>query len=85
MYGNESGNVTFEFDEVVLNDVIDWFGNNIDLRELKNGKIEARTNVILASMKFWALQYAEHVKVMAPKSLVDDIKKVLKESLKQYK
>ena len=85
MYGNESGNVTFEFDKEVLNDVIDWFGNNIDLRDLKNGKIEARTNVILASMKFWALQYVEHVKVTAPKSLVDDIKKVLKESLKQYK
>lgn len=85
MYGNESGNVTFEFDAKILNDVIDWFGNNIDFRDLKNGKIEARTNVILDSMKFWALQYAEHVKVISPKSLVDDIKKVLKESLNKYK
>lgn len=85
MYGNESGNVTFEFDSIILNDVIDWFGNNIDFRDLKNGKIEARTNVILDSMKFWALQYAEHVKVTSPKSLVDSIKKTLKECVQKYK
>ena len=85
MYGNESGNVTFEFDAKILNDVIDWFGNNINFRDLKNGKIEASTNVILESMKFWALQYAECVKVLSPKSLVDDIKKVLKDSLNKYK
>lgn len=85
MYGNDSGNVTFEFNSKILNDVIDWFGSNIDIRDLKNGKIEARTNVILDSMKFWALQYAMYVKVSSPKSLVDDIKSILKESLKQYK
>lgn len=85
MYGNEIGNVTFEFDSKILNDVIDWFGNNIDFRDLKNGKIEARTNVILDSMKFWALQYAESVTVTSPKSLVDSIKSTLKESLKRYK
>lgn len=85
MYGNESGNVTFEFDAKILNDVIDWFGNNIYLRDLKNGKIEAQTNVILDSMKFWALQYAGHVTVTSPKSLVDSIKKTLKESVKKYK
>ena len=85
MYGNESGNVTFEFDSKILNDVIDWFGNTIDFRDLKNGRVEATTNVILDSMKFWALQYAEYVKVTSPKSLVEDIKSTLKESLKQYK
>ena len=85
MYGNQSGNVTFEIDSKILNDVIDWFGNNIDFRDLKNGKIEARTNVILDSMKFWDLQYAEYVKVTSPKSLVDSIKKTLKESVQKYK
>lgn len=85
MYGNESGNVTFEFDAKILNDVIDWFGNNISFRDLKNGKIEASTNVIYDSMKFWALQYAEYVRVVSPKSLVDSIKKTLKESAQKYK
>lgn len=84
MYGNESGNVTFEFDEKILNDVIDWFGNNIEFRDLKNGKIEAKTNVILDSMKFWALQYAECVRVTSPKSLVEGIKKVLNDSIDKY-
>ena len=84
MYGNESGNVTFEFDAKILNDVIDWFGNNIDFRDLKNGKIEARTNVILDSMKFWALQYAEYVRAISPKPLVEDIKTILQNSIKKY-
>lgn len=84
MYGNESGSVVFEFDSKILNDVIDWFGNNIVFKDLKNGMIEARTDVILDSMKFWALQYAEYVKVISPKSLVDSIKKTLKESVKKY-
>lgn len=85
MYGNESINVRFEFNESILNDVIDWFGNNIDFRDLKNGKIEARTIVIKDAMKFWALQYAEHVTVLSPKTLVDEIKNVLQISLKKYK
>ena len=84
MFGNQSANVVFEFDSKILNDVIDWFGNNIDFRDLKNGKIEARTNVIFDSMKFWALQYAEYVKVTSPKSLVDSIKNILKESIEKY-
>lgn len=84
MYGNESVNVRFEFNKIILNDVIDWFGNNIDFKDLKNGKIEARTIVIKDAMKFWALQYAEHVIVTHPKSLVDEIKTVLKTSIKNY-
>ena len=85
MVGNESDNVEFKFDKSILNDVVDWFGKEITMKEDKDGYILARTHVILVAMKYWALQYADYVTVLSPKRLVDDIKESLKQAIKNYK
>ena len=85
MMSGESGLVSFDFKKEILNDVIDWFGTDIILQEKKNGIVNAHVTVNYESMKFWAMQYGENVTVLSPKSLVDKIKKSIKEISKNYK
>lgn len=85
MIGNESDYVEFKFDKTIINDVVDWFGKEITMKEDKDGNIIAKTHVMLIAMKYWALQYADYVIVLSPKKLVDDIKKTLKNTIKNYK
>lgn len=85
MLGGESANVSFEFPEYLISDVIDWFGNNITFTRTKNNKILGTSKVNLSGMKYWALQYGEHIKVLSPKKLVDDIKSIIKHMGKVYK
>lgn len=81
----ESEKVTFEFDAGLINDVVDWFGINIDIKKKDDKVYIGSVNVNLKAMRFWAMQYSEFVKVVSPKSLVDDIKKQLNNTIKKYK
>ena len=85
MMSGDSGIVSFDFDRKILNDVIDWFGTDIIFQEKKDGTINAQVTVNFESMKFWAMQYGDHVKVISPKSLVDKIKTTIKKMNKNYK
>lgn len=84
MFSGENKTVVFEFDEGFINDIIDWFGNDIDLKKQKNGKVRCVVNVNQRAMKYWALQYADYVTVLEPKRLVEDIKRSLKDAIKRY-
>lgn len=81
----ESGNVSFEFDAGLINDVVDWFGQDVEIKKKNDATYIASAKVNLKAMRFWALQYSEYVKVLTPKSLVDDIKKQLNDVIKKYK
>ena len=85
MMSGDSGLVSFDFKREILNDVIDWFGTDIILKEKKDGMINAQVTVNYESMKFWAMQYGENVTVLSPKSLVDKIKNSIKAISKNYK
>ena len=87
MFHGESDIVKFKFDKYILNDVVDWFDEDIILNPCKDKKdwIEAQVRVNLNSMRFWAMQYGNYVIVESPKSLVGDIKKTLKEMNSRYK
>ena len=39
---------------------------------------------ILQAMRFWALQYAPYVTILAPQTLVDLVKEDLKNSIEKY-
>lgn len=62
----------------------DWFGNNSSIIE-KNGEIHAYIKSNENALYYWAMQYSNHVKVLAPSSLVDRIKGGLIKALDKYK
>lgn len=66
-----------------VNDFIDWFGKDVDIREV-NGKIVASLKVNEESLVYWALQYAESVEILKPLSTREKMKTIIQKLSKKY-
>ena len=62
----------------------EWFGDNLTFTTLGEGKIRARVKASPKAMSYFALQYIQLFKVVAPRSLVDDIKSMLNFGVQTY-
>ncbi|MCR4874274.1 MAG: WYL domain-containing protein [Clostridia bacterium] len=71
-------------DEAGVDCVVDWFGKNAKFLKLPDGKYRVTVKVSLLAMRYWALQYVDVIKVIAPKELKMDIKNELEKGLKNY-
>ena len=77
MFPGKSERVTFRAKKYLLNDLIDWFGKNIQFSNETEEDVTAIVHVNLESMRLWAMQYALHVRILEPKELVKQIHKDL--------
>ena len=84
MFSGKSERVQFIAKTYLYNDLMDWFGDDLRFIKEENNEVLCEVSVNLKSMKLWALQYSPHVKVISPKSLVEEIKQDLKYALNEY-
>ena len=84
MFSGESVPVTFRMKTYILNDVIDWFGTDVEFSNASGDEVTARVKVNLQAMRLWAVQYGPHVKVLSPEKLAEDIKVDLKNAVRNY-
>lgn len=85
MFTGESHSLTLRFKKIFINEITDWFDiNDIIFFDETEVDVSARVTVNLTAMRKWALQYGLHVRVLSPKSLVDEIKRDIKEVNKNY-
>ena len=84
MFSGKTERVTFRADRRVVSDIIDWFGKGAKFIEESDDRVIASVTVNHEAMKYWALQYADHVRVLSPKSLVDDIHDSLMKAAEKY-
>ena len=85
MFGGESGMVTFTAKKYIINDIIDWFGNDVSFLSETEDEITASVRVNYHAMKYWAMQYGHHVTVTSPPSLVEKIRDELTAAAEKYK
>lgn len=84
MFAGESVNAEVRLDgESQVNDVIDWFGKDVDISK-KGEKIVATLKVNEDSLIFWALQYGRHVEVLKPVETRNKIKEIVKNMMEKY-
>ena len=60
-------------DRMILNDVLDRFGTDIQLRERDESTFSATFSAPPRGIKFWALQYLPHVEIVEPEWLRGEI------------
>ena len=84
MFSGESDTVIFRADKRIITDIIDWFGTDVVFMNDSENEIDVRVNVNLSAMHYWAMQYANYVKILSPQSLVDTIKNDLRGALEKY-
>ncbi len=76
MYNGEIKRIAIKCDNSMLDDVIDTFGNDITI-DSNGGSFTAYVSSSLQGMVYFALQYIEHMEVLEPQELRDQIKKAL--------
>ena len=84
MYSGKTEEIRFLADNVILGDILDWFGSEIQITQESAGKLAVTVQVHPTAMLHWALQYGKYVTVLSPVSLRDEIAGAAAKILKQY-
>lgn len=84
MFADKTQRVTFRAKKYIISEIIDWFGKDVRFTDESEDEVTAIVTVSKMAMKFWAMQYAEHITVISPDELVKDITYALESSLTRY-
>ena len=86
MYTDKPEQIEFLADVEIIDQIIDWFGNEVKLiKTADETKVLARIKASPNAMEHWAMQYINFVEITAPESLRERIKEALKKGSKKYK
>ena len=70
--------------EKVINDIIDWYGEGVDI-EIKDKEIFASFNVNEQAFLYWALQYGLNIEVIEPAATREKYIEMLDKIINKYK
>ncbi|MGM8212222.1 helix-turn-helix transcriptional regulator [Virgibacillus sp. W0430] len=85
MFSGESVRVSLRLKKYALNEFIGFFNpENIRFSDQTEDEVTARVRVNQMAMRNWALRYALQVKVLSPKSLVEEIRSDIEQAWKNY-
>lgn len=85
MFSGESIIVKFIAKRYIITEVIDWFGKDVKFSNATDDEVTVTVKVNEMAMQLWALQYARHIRVISPKSLVEKIKNDIAFAIENYK
>lgn len=85
MFGDDIINAKIEIiNPECITYIKEWFSSNSSISNVDN-KLIANIKSDSYALFYWCLQYQEYIKVLEPKSLVNNIVNTLEESLNKYK
>lgn len=86
MYSDEPKWIDFVADVVIVDQIIDWFGNDIRIAKISDNENQVNVSVVASpnAMEHWAMQYINYVEVTAPESLRMRIKEMMAKGLAKY-
>ncbi len=76
--------VTANYAKGMIDNVIDWFGKDVQITELADDNFKFVLTASPRAMRFWILQFGKYVKVLSPQHMVDQIKDDIIEMQKLY-
>lgn len=85
MFNDKPQPVEMIVEGYIIDQVIDWFGTDIRLQQLDDGRVRVSLKASLQAMEHWAMQYINHVEVTAPVELRERIKGNLEKAQEKYK
>lgn len=85
MFHGDDERIAIRCDMCILDNIIDIFGKDVRLELSGSDQFNAFVKSSFEGMKHLAVQYIDHMEVLEPKELREEIKQVLKEANKKYK
>lgn len=84
MYGGNEERITLLCDDIILDDIIDRFGQDVLIQPAHHNQFEARIKSSKQGIIYFALQFAKHCTIIEPKNIRDEIRQILKDTLHKY-
>lgn len=84
MFSGKSSWITLRVEKSGINDVIDWLGKDIEIRE-NDGHYIVRFKANEQSIGYWAVQFGGTVEVLEPESLRNHVKDRVEKIREKYK
>lgn len=85
MFGGKTISATFKIDnDWGVNQIIEWFGNNVKIYEKDNiiyANVQANENALI----YWSLQYGQSIELIEPKETRKEINKIVNILRDKYK
>lgn len=85
MYHGEDARIALRCDSEILDDIIDIFGKDIRLERYDDDHFDAYVKASKQGMVYLALQFVNHMEVLEPQEVRDEVKKALTNAQKKYK
>ncbi len=84
MFSDKTEKVKFRAKKYIVSEIIDWFGKDVKFNDETEDEVTAEVKVSRMAMKFWAMQYAEHITVTYPENFADEIGNTLRTAAEKY-
>ena len=84
MFPGEPVRITFSTDVNIIDQIIDWFGDEIQISEVDNGKAKVSIMASIDAVKYWSLQYLDYVEIIEPQSIRERIEDSIRNAAKKY-
>ena len=85
MYTDEPKNIEFIAHRGIVDQIIDWFGTDINVSETDENTVNVKLKASPNAMEHWATQYINYVEVIKPTDLRGRIKESLKVAEEKYR
>ncbi|MDY2888545.1 MAG: WYL domain-containing protein [Candidatus Caccosoma sp.] len=86
MFADKIETIYFDANISIIDQIIDWFGNDIKINKDENDEklIHVEVKASQTAMYYWAIQYVNYVKVTYPTALKEKIKESLIKAIEKY-
>ena len=85
MYTDKLERIEFKADKCIIDQIVDWFGNEVEFKELDENNVLVSLKASPNAMEHWAMQYINFVEITKPANLRERIKENLKSAEEKYK
>ncbi len=85
MFGGEEETVKLQFDNSLVNVVIDRFGKDVSLEKADENHFNVRINVaVSATFLAWVFQFGNKVKILSPDGVIEKYREMLQSGLENH-
>lgn len=85
MFSGEEELVKLQFDNSLVNSVIDRFGKDVSIEKVGENHFHVRVNVAVSPTFFsWVFQFGNKIKIISPDGVVEKYRELLKSSLENH-
>ncbi|SFH69605.1 Predicted DNA-binding transcriptional regulator YafY, contains an HTH and WYL domains [Selenomonas ruminantium] len=85
MFGGNTIEVQFQTGKYLMDQLVDWFGKDFSVKPLNNEDMLVTVKCNEYAIKYWALQYIEHIEVLKPVDFRQQISHILKDRWQVHK